>query len=90
MNAGRFAKILQLGAQVLPHDDVEVEVEYDCCVTVQYPVGDVTLSGDHLDIQLGEKHTECLAKKQCGTEEADSGTGKRDVANGEVVPAGCC
>src|SRR2546428_11506073 len=30
--AGRLAEILELGDRVLPHDRLEVEVEYDCCV----------------------------------------------------------
>src|SRR5438094_5280997 len=29
LNAGTFSKILELGARVLPHDDLDVEVEYD-------------------------------------------------------------
>jgi hypothetical protein len=32
LKSDRFAKILQLGERVLPHDQLEVEVEYDCCV----------------------------------------------------------
>src|SRR5256885_8933248 len=37
LNAQTFAKILDLGGRVLPGDDLDVEVEYDCCVTAQYP-----------------------------------------------------
>src|SRR3954469_15891643 len=29
LSSDRFAKILQLGERVLPHDQLEVEVEYD-------------------------------------------------------------
>jgi len=66
LNAGTFAKILQLGDQVLPHDDLNVEVEYDCCVTAQYPVLAAVFAGDYVEIELGEKHTDCLAKAKCG------------------------
>src|SRR5205809_3020130 len=30
LRSDRFAKILKLGERVLPHDQLEVEVEYDC------------------------------------------------------------
>jgi len=33
LTAGKFAKILELGQRVLPGKDLEVEVEWDCCVT---------------------------------------------------------
>ncbi|MDQ2945053.1 MAG: DUF6428 family protein, partial [Acidobacteriota bacterium] len=45
LNAGTFAKILQLGEQVLPHDNLEVEVEYDCCVVAQYPIASARFTG---------------------------------------------
>lgn len=78
LDAGTFAKILDLGRAVLPGDDLEVEVEYDCCVTAQYPLLEVRANGPHLDLLLGERHTDCLAKEKCGI----------DQACGET--AGCC
>ncbi len=66
LNASTFAKILQLGDQVLPHHDLDVEVEYDCCVVAQYPIAQARLDGDVIELQLGEKHTDCLAKEKCG------------------------
>ncbi|MGH8094943.1 MAG: DUF6428 family protein [Chthoniobacterales bacterium] len=77
LDAETFAKILDLGKAVLPSEDLEVEVEYDCCVTAQYPVAEARRAGQHLDLQLGEKHTDCLAKEKCGI---DSGCGT----------SGCC
>jgi hypothetical protein len=64
LRSDRFAKILQLGERVLPHDDLEVEVEYDCCVVAQYPVTAVQAAGDHLDIILGKRRTQCLAQER--------------------------
>lgn len=73
LKAGTFAKILQLGDQVLPHDDMPVEVEYDCCVVAQYPIASAQFTGEFIDLQLGEKHTDCLAKERCGCpSEADA------------------
>ncbi len=64
--AGRFADILDLGQSILPGDDLDVEVEWDCCVISQYPISSVETSGDRLEFQLGDKHTDCLAKAKCG------------------------
>lgn len=64
LTAGTFAKILKLGDRVLPHDQLEVEVEYDCCVVAQYPVTEVKLAGEHLDVILGRRRTQCLAQER--------------------------
>ena len=66
--AGRFADILDLGQSILPSDDLEVEVEWDCCVISQYPISSAEVSGDRIEFQLGDKHTDCLAKEKCGCE----------------------
>ena len=72
LTAGTFAKILQLGDQVLPHEEMEVEVEYDCCVVAQYPIASAQFTGEHVELQLGEKHTACLAKERCGIDDSRS------------------
>jgi hypothetical protein len=64
LKSDRFAKILQLGERVLPQGQIEVEVEYDCCVVAQYPVSEVKPSGSHLDMILGKRHTQCLAQER--------------------------
>jgi hypothetical protein len=64
LRSDRFAKILQLGERVLPHDGLEVEVEYDCCVVAQYPVSEVKPAGKHLDVILGKRRTQCLAQER--------------------------
>ncbi|MEY2518831.1 MAG: hypothetical protein QOF24_590 [Verrucomicrobiota bacterium] len=64
LKTDRFAKILQLGGKVLPHDQLEVEVEYDCCVVAQYPVAEVNPAGAHLDVILGKRRTQCLAQER--------------------------
>ena len=64
--AGRFADILDLGQSILPSDDLEVEVEWDCCVISQYPIASAEVSGDRIEFQLTDKHTDCLAKEKCG------------------------
>ena len=64
LRADRFAKILALGNRVVPHDKLDVEVEYDCCVVAQYRVIDARPKGDRLDIQLGRKATQCRARER--------------------------
>jgi hypothetical protein len=72
LRSDRFAKILQLGEKVLPHDQLEVEVEYDCCVVAQYPITDVKRKGEHLDLLLGKRHTQCLAQERRKAARADA------------------
>lgn len=87
LNAGTFAKILDLGAQVLPNDDIPVEIEYDCCVVAQYPIGDAEFKGEHIEIHLGEKHTDCLAKAKCGIDGVGCGSSVESI--GELTTS-CC
>ncbi|MDQ3199030.1 MAG: DUF6428 family protein [Verrucomicrobiota bacterium] len=77
LDAWTFVKILDLGQAVLPGEEMEVEVEYDCCVTAQYPLAEARLAGDFLELRLGEKHTDCLAKESCGIDS-------------DCAPSGCC
>ncbi len=69
LRAGRFADILGLGERVLPNDDLDVAVEYDCCVISQYPIDRAALAGEHLDFHLTRNHTDCLARKKCGVDD---------------------
>lgn len=77
--AKRFADILELGRAILPDDDLEVEVEWDCCVISQYPIESVRTLGHRLELQLAGKHTDCLAKQKCGCESDD-----------DTATAACC
>jgi hypothetical protein len=81
LNAGKMASILGLGERVLPHDGIEVEVEWDCCVISQYPIESFEVAGDHLDLTLATKHTDCLAREKCGI---------NDDSCCESAAAACC
>lgn len=72
LRSDRFAKILKLGERVLPHDQLEAEVEYDCCVVAQYPVTSVEPADEHLDVVLGKRKTQCLAQERRKAAEADA------------------
>lgn len=79
LEAERFADILDLGKPILPREDLEVEVEWDCCVISPYPIESARVSGDQIDFQLAANHTDCLAKEKCGCE-----------ARAEVPAAAAC
>ncbi|MBA3963484.1 MAG: hypothetical protein H0X40_16490 [Chthoniobacterales bacterium] len=87
LNAATFAKILQLGDQVLPHNDLDLEVEYDCCVVAQYPIASAKVSGEYLDLHLAGKHTDCLAKEKCGID--GECCGNKEIAE-TTATASCC
>src|SRR6266403_3556059 len=64
LTSRRFAKILELGDRLLPHDRLDVEVEYDCCVVAQYPISGAKQTGEHLDLLLENKRTQCFGKER--------------------------
>jgi hypothetical protein len=64
LTSERFARILDLGDRVLPHDRLDVEVEYDCCVVAQYPIAEAKPMGEHLDLILENKRTQCRARER--------------------------
>jgi hypothetical protein len=72
LKSDRFAKILQLGQRVLPSSDLDVSVEYDCCVISQYPVGEAKVAGEYLDLILEREHTQCRAKERAKAEKSDN------------------
>lgn len=64
LRADRLAQILQLGNRVLPIDDLDVDVEYDCCVVAQYPIGETRPAGQYLDLVLQRSRTQCRARER--------------------------
>lgn len=75
LTAGKLASILDVSRQVLPSQDLEVEVEYDCCVVAQYIVNEPTVRDDALTFSLSNKKTDCLAREACGVEPAAAESG---------------
>ena len=70
LTAGKFAKILDLAKPILPAEDLPVEVEYEAGVISQAPLMSVSVENGVLQLQLGAKHTDCLAKEKCGVDDA--------------------
>jgi hypothetical protein len=84
LTAGKFAKILDLAKPILPAEDLPVEVEYEAGIISQAPLADISVVNGVLQLQLGSKHTDCLAKERCGL---DEGCG---CANEPVEEAKAC
>lgn len=72
LTSGKLAGILELAKDLVPSDDVDLEVEYEDCSISQYPVTGGEITGGGIKISLGSKHTDCLAKEACGIEAASS------------------
>jgi hypothetical protein len=70
LRSDRFAKILRLGDRMIPSADLDVDVEYDCCVVAQYPIAEVTPGGEHLNLILQRGRTQCRARERRDGEKA--------------------
>jgi hypothetical protein len=64
LRSDRFAKILQLGSRVIPRANLDVDVEYDCCVVAQYPIAEARPDGQHLNLILRRGRTQCRARER--------------------------
>ena len=65
LTPGKLAVIFGLAAPLFQGDDLEVEIEYEDCAISQFPVLSAITEGGILAFQLGNKHTDCLAKELC-------------------------
>lgn len=74
LTAGKLAHILDLALPILPTGELPVEVEYEDGVISQFPLTSITAETGSLVLQLGLKHTDCLAKERCGGGDSCSDT----------------
>ena len=72
LSAGKLGSILELAGNVLPSDELEVEVEFEAPYISQFPIESAEASDDAVVFHLALKHTDCLAKEQCGLESESS------------------
>jgi len=63
--AGKLADIFERAGDVLPHHDLEVEVEHELDAVSQFTLESASEDDGRLVLQLGEKHTDCLARGIC-------------------------
>lgn len=78
----KLIRIIELSEQILGLEEMEIEVEYQAST-----IGKYGLDFDGSSFLLTSKHTDCLAKDQCGTEQSKPKIRLSDLQN-EVV--GCC
>jgi Family of unknown function (DUF6428) len=71
LRSDRLGKILRLGTRVVPSADLDVDVEYDCCVVSQYPIAEAAPDGEHLNLILQRGRTQCRARERGEGETAD-------------------
>ena len=64
LRSDRLIKILQVGQRALPITDLEVDVEYDCCVVSRYPVGEARPESEFLNLVLERSRTQCRARER--------------------------
>lgn len=66
LDSSKLLSIISLAEGHFPITDLEVEVEYEGCVISQFVVTGSESQDDAVTFQLGDKHTDCLAKEKCG------------------------
>lgn len=65
ITAGKLLKAFEHATPILRGEDLPVELEYETCNVVQLTVAAITRESDRFILQLGSKHTDCLAKELC-------------------------
>jgi len=65
ITAGKLLKAFAHAAPILRDEDLPVELEYEACNVVQLVLADVRREEHRFVLQLGKKHTDCLAKELC-------------------------
>ncbi len=83
LTAGTMLKILALARPLFADEDLPVEVEHENALVSQFPLVAVDPADGEVVLRLGSKHTDCLAREQCGVEPDATG------AAAEAVSA-CC
>jgi hypothetical protein len=84
LTAGKLRHILGLAHSILPSGELPVEVEYEDGAISQYPVDEIIFDGTELNVRLGLKHTDCLARERCGA------PGEGSCAADGEEEAACC
>ncbi len=65
LDTTKLAGIFVHAHEVLPHEDLSVEIEYEHDVVSQFPVVSSSVEDGTLVFHLGLKHTDCLARELC-------------------------
>ncbi len=87
IETGKMAGILGKAREILPDDNIPVEIEYEDRVISQYTIAGHDETKDAVILNLAHKHTECLAPELCGLPAIPARGASAAPCCG---PAGCC
>ena len=73
LTAGKLLGILNKAASLLGPEDLEIDVEHEAQWTSQFLLVSATVEKHELILQLGVRHTACLAEDKCGITPRESG-----------------
>lgn len=65
LTAAKLLAILEKSASFFDKDDLEVDVEHEAPFISHFPIEEIEADGDTLVVNLGIKHTACLAEDRC-------------------------
>jgi hypothetical protein len=65
LTAGKLLAILDKSASFLETENLEVDVEHEAPFISQFPISKAETEDEVLMVQLGVKHTACLAEEKC-------------------------
>ena len=77
LDSKKLLKILQMSEKIMPNGDLPVEFEYEGEAVSQYPLDFAFAGNGEILLNLGVKHTDCLAKEIC-------------MVGSACGPEGCC
>jgi hypothetical protein len=90
LTAAKLAHILELATPLFSSDDIAVEVEYERDAISQFPLEAVVARGTELQLRVERKHTDCLAKDQCGARDQECCSGNPQTESDGDPDVACC
>jgi hypothetical protein len=68
LSAGKLASIIKLAGKIFALAELPVEIEFEAPYISQFPISEAEVGSEAVIFCLASKHTDCLAKEQCGLE----------------------
>lgn len=87
LNTSKLSRIFESSLPLLQTTDMPIEVEYETETASRYVVSDANASASAIVLNLGAKHTECLAPDRCGVNALQTLSVLQPSGCG---PTGCC
>lgn len=68
LDTSKLAHILKIAEPILKSTDLPAEVEYEGNLVSQFPILSAEKNSSGIIFRLGSKHTDCLARENCGVD----------------------